>query len=193
MRERSQPAGTPNRAIQTARPDRRDIPSALLIVAVLLGGCSGNESLDDLRAFTEEAYRDQKPSIEPLPVIKPYDTFEYTASGMVDPFSPTNLIDPEEQRASGPSPDRTRRREALEQFPLDALKMVGTMFQSDDSWVIVRAPDGTVHRVTVGNYLGQNNGRITYISEERVDIREIVQGPTGNWEERMVTVSLVQG
>ena len=85
-----------------------------------------------------------------------------------------------------------RRREALEAFPLDALKMVGTLAQKDGVWAIIKAPDGLVYRVTRNNYLGQNYGRITKISEDKVELVEIVPDGLGGWQERRASLVLAE-
>jgi type IV pilus assembly protein PilP len=83
-----------------------------------------------------------------------------------------------------------RRKEPLEDFPLDALKMVGTLSRGKQSWAVIQAPDGTVHRVQKGNYLGQNFGRIKRVSEEKVDLVELVQGAMGEWVEREASLAI---
>ena len=107
---------------------------AVLVAVVALAGCVEQRGVQDLQAFTEAAHKDPKPLVEPLPVIKPHESYAYTASGLVDPFSPANLT---RRRATpqGVLPDANRRREPLEQFPLDSLNFVGTMFREGTSWV----------------------------------------------------------
>ncbi len=165
----------------------------VLPFALVLGttGCA-ERTIDDLRRFTETAYQDRKPDIEPLPRIQPHETFVYTASKLSDPFSPANLKErkAEEPKATAGGPDLTRRREPLEQYPLDALRMVGTLFRDQSAWAILRAPDGTIHRAKEGNYVGQSYGVITDIAEEKVSVKELVQGPNGNWIERGATIAL---
>ncbi len=157
----------------------------------ILGGCAPQGGIRDLQHFTESALKNPTPLVEPLPVIKPHETFVYTASELTDPFSADNLQRPRPETAAK-DPNANRRKEPLEQFPLDSLFMVGTMFRQDTQWVIVRAPDGTIHSAKPGNYLGQNNGMIEGISEEQVAIKELVPGPSGDWEERLVNVNVVQ-
>ncbi len=164
-----------------------------LALALVLGmsGCA-ERSIEDLQRFTEMAYRDRKPDIEPLPRIQPHESFVYTASKLADPFSPANLQErkPDVKATTAGGPDLTRRREPLEQYPLDALRMVGTLFRDQSAWVILRAPDGTVHRAKEGNYVGQSYGVITDIAEEKISVKELVQGPNGNWIERDASVAL---
>lgn len=165
----------------------------VLLVGVFLQAC-GNVATRDLREFVETAYQDKKPEIEPLPVIEPYKGFEYGASEFNDPYSRGNIINARdvESRVTAQR-DVNRRREALEEFPLDALAMVGTMTQSDGSpWVIVQTAVGTAHLATVGNYLGQNEGKIKDIfpDEQRIVIEETVLDPAGRLIAREVEMTI---
>ena len=162
-------------------------------LVVVLQAC-GNVATRDLREFVETAYQDKKPEIEPLPVIEPYKGFEYSASALSDPYSRGNIINARdvESRVTAQR-DVNRRREALEEFPLDALAMVGTMTQSDGSpWVIVQTAIGTAHLATVGNYLGQNEGKIKEIhpEEQRIVIEETVLDPAGRLIAREVEMTI---
>lgn len=163
---------------------------AILLGVVLLAGCA-SDNLDDLRDFVKNAHADKKPRIEPLPEIKPYEAYAYAASDLADPFSPANLRPVLAQgKGGGPRPDMNRRKEPLEDFPLDALKMVGTLSKGRQTWGVVQAPDGTVHRVQNGNYVGQNFGRITRVGEEKIDVVELVQGALGDWVEREASLAI---
>ena len=166
------------------------ITVSVFVLAILVG-CAPEGGTRDLQQFTENAHKNPTPLVEPLPVIKPHETFVYAASELTDPFSAANL-ERARPASSVKDPNANRRREPLEQFPLDSLAMVGTMFRQDTQWVIVRAPDGTIHSARPGNYLGQNNGKIEGISEEQIAIMELVPGPSGDWEERAINVNVVQ-
>lgn len=165
---------------------RNSITAVVLGLVVLLGGCSGN---DDLHRWVDDQKAKPKAPVEPLPVIKTFETFEYTDQGLRDPFGPS----PSEQRESasnGPHPDQNRPREPLESYPLDALHMVGTIGMGNKIEGLVKDPDGVIHRVHAGNYLGQNYGRITGISEDHIDVVELVPNGSGGWMERPATVAL---
>jgi len=167
---------------------------ALLGVAVtlLLSAC-GNDAMDDLREFVATAHAGRTPKVEPLPEIKPQEPFAYAAEKLVDPFSTRNLKSQALQAAgAGPRPDLNRRKEPLEDYPLDALKMVGTLARGKQAWAVIQAPDGTVHRASIGNHLGQNFGTITRISDDKIDIVELVQGSLGDWVERSASVALAE-
>ncbi len=167
---------------------RRSLPAVVSLA--LLAGCTG-DGMDDLRDFVKNAHADRKPKIEPLPEVKPYEAYAYAAADLPNPFSTANLRPQTAHgKASGPRPDMNRRKEPLEDFPLDGLKMVGTLSRGKQSWAVIQAPDGTVHRVQRGNFMGHNFGRITRISDDRVDLVELHQGPLGDWQEREAVLSI---
>ena len=156
----------------------------------LLAGCS-SDGLDDLRDFVKNAHADRKPSIEPLPEIRPYEAFAYAASDLANPFSAANLRPQSLQaKLSGPRPDMNRRKEPLEDFPLDSLKMVGTLSKGKQYWGIIQTSEGAVYRVQKGNHLGQNFGRITLVTDEKIDLIELVQGALGEWVEREASIAI---
>jgi type IV pilus assembly protein PilP len=162
----------------------------LVLAFGLLAGCS-SDGLDDLREFVKTAHADRKPKIEPLPEIKPYEAFAYAASDLTDPFSPANLKPQSLQaKLSGPRPDMNRRKEPLEDYPLDSLKMVGTLSRGKQSWGIIQTTDGAVYRVQTGNHLGQNFGRITRVTDEKIDLVELIQGAMGEWVEREASIAI---
>jgi type IV pilus assembly protein PilP len=162
----------------------------LVLAQVLLAGCS-SDGLDDLRDFVKTAHADRKPKVEPLPEIKPYEAFAYAAADLTDPFSAANLKPQSAQaKLSGPRPDMNRRKEPLEDYPLDSLKMVGTLSRGKQSWGVIQTTDGAVYRVQKGNHLGQNFGRITRITDEKIDLIELIQGAMGEWVEREASVAM---
>lgn len=164
-----------------------------LVCAVSLTACQ-DRSMSDLRQFVDSAYKDKKPEIEPLPEIKPYEGFVYSASNEVDPFDLSNIEVRRQKQAvnSGKRPDQNRRKEPLEYFPLDGLKMVGTLTQKGTPWVVIKAPDGAVHRATVGQYMGKNDGKIKdiLIDQQKVLLTELVQDPSGRWVDREVAITI---
>lgn len=159
--------------------------SALLVAscALLLGGCSGEEH-SDLREFVKESDKMPGGRIPPLPEVKPYEPFAYNAYDLTDPFKPRKIEPPKTTAKGGIQPDFNRQREALEAFPLENLAMVGTLQQKGKVFALVRAPDKGLYRVSSGNYLGQNFGRIVGITETDIKLKEIVQDSGGNWEEK---------
>lgn len=161
------------------------------LLSVALSGCS-SDGLEDLRDFVNSAYADKKPKVEPLPDIKMQETFIYNSTNLSDPFVSVNLKPQGQKSASGPRPDPNRRKEPLEDYPLDALKMVGTLSRGKTAWAVIQAPDGTVYRAQIGDHLGQNSGMINRISDEKVDLIELIQGSMGDWVEREASLALVE-
>jgi type IV pilus assembly protein PilP len=149
----------------------------------------------DLRTFVADAYKDKKPEIEPLPEIQPYREHRYSATDLPDPFSEANIQPSTALNKSllgNFNVDPNRRKEPLEAFPLDALRMVGTMTQENQPWVVIKSTEGTVHRATLGNYMGQNNGKIKEIlpEEQKVLLTEVVQDSSGRWVEKDVDLTI---
>ena len=149
-----------------------------LFLSMLVAGC-GSDDFSDLKTFMAETGRDGKVKMEPLPPVIPPDTFEYLPAGLDDPFKPRNLRPT--KNAGGFQPDFERPRERLEEFPLDALRMSGTLSMSGKRHAIIRDPEGTLHRVSVGARIGQNFGVITSITPQGLEILEITQDSSGNW------------
>ena len=166
--------------------------SPLLMLGVLLQGCGGDK-MTDLHDFVAQEKVRQKSTIEPLPEIKPYETFAYDSSGLRDPFE---AMDFGQSMLGGPgggtglAPDMNRPKEALEGYPLDSLRMVGILQRGGVTEALIKTQDGTVHRVKTGNYLGQNNGKITLVAEDKVELTEIISDGGGGWLERQASVAL---
>ncbi|MEC9413438.1 MAG: pilus assembly protein PilP [Pseudomonadota bacterium] len=164
-----------------------------LLVVCSLAAC--NQDKADLNAYIAQVKSQQKSDIEPIPVMKPYEKFAYAASNLRDPFVPT-VIDvpqpaPEPVVDNGIRPDENRRKEVLEFFDLSQLQYVGTLEQ-ERVWALVRAPDGVIHRVQTGNYMGQNNGKIMEISDSKLVLKEIVPQGGGGYIERETSVPAVE-
>ncbi len=164
----------------------------LLAAPLLVAACSGTEH-DDLRAWVDKVKTRPGGKIKPIPEVKPYDTFVYVEDDLRDPFSP--YFEEVRQPAANPGlrPDMNRKREALEEFPLDSLKYVGTLEKKGKLWALIAAPDNTVYRVQVGNHLGKNFGEIVEINENQIKIKEIIpNGATGGWVDREATLTLAE-
>lgn len=165
------------------------LPVALLASALGIAGCSGD--MDDLDRYVNEVKARPGGRIEPLPEITPYEVFTYTADaeGLRSPFVPDR---PQATTAAGGGarPDLERSREFLEQFPLDSLKMVGTLDLGNTTYGLVQTQDGLVHRVVPGNYVGQNDGRIVAVTESEIQIVEIISDGIGGYLEREAAIRL---
>ena len=131
--------------------------------------------------------------IEPLPDIKPVETYAYSAQEFSDPFDVENLKPKQVVSSrSGVGPDTNRRREPLENYPLDSLKMVGTLFRENEQRAILQTPEGAVQTAVVGNYLGQNYGKIISIDENEIVVKEQVLNSAGTWVGRDASIKVDQ-
>jgi type IV pilus assembly protein PilP len=155
-----------------------------LVSALVLTGCSGG--MDELRAEIEAAKARPGGRIEPLPEVVPYESYAYSQSGERSPFLQSLAGD----SGAGPRPDSKRAREYLEQFPLDTLKMVGTLRLGGANYGLVQTKDGLIHRVLPGNHLGQNDGRITSVNDARIAVVEIVPDGLGGYIERQAALAV---
>jgi type IV pilus assembly protein PilP len=159
-----------------------------LAVLLVLVGC-GQDRYQDLQAFMHDSEKGMRRTIEPLPQMRPYEPFEYKGYDLPEPFRPRKLT-PSKSEGGGLQPDLNRRREPLESFPLESLKMVGMLEQKQARYAIVRA-DNTLYRVHKGNYMGQNFGLVMDITDTDVKLKEIVQDSAGDWAERASTLQLI--
>ena len=155
-----------------------------LVSALVLTGCSSG--MDELRAEIEAAKARPGGRIEPLPEVVPYESYAYSQSGARSPFLASLAGD----SGAGPRPDSKRAREYLEQFPLDTLKMVGTLRLGGANYGLVQTKDGLIHRVLPGNHLGQNDGRITSVNDARIAVVEIVPDGLGGYIERQAALAV---
>lgn len=153
----------------------------------MLTACGGGDR-EDLQKFMEEAGKDMQGKIESLPQIKPYEPFSYEAFDLPDPFKPRKLTAP--GGGGGLQPDLTRPKEALESYSLETLKMVGALSKQNGIHAVVATPDKTIYHVKVGNYMGQNFGMITKITDTEITLKEIVQDSAGDWAERVSILNL---
>ena len=157
----------------------------LAACATLLSACGGGNA--EMQDRVAEIKKRPGGRIEPLPEIKPYETYNYDPAGIRSPFEPG---DSGAGSTGGIRPDSSRTREFLEQYSLDTLRMVGTLRQGGRVFGLVQTKDGLVHRVAVGNYLGQADGRISAITEAKISITEIVPDGLGGFIERPASVGL---
>jgi type IV pilus assembly protein PilP len=163
----------------------------IALAGLTLVACGGEEH-QDLRAWVKEQDNMPRPRIEPLPEVKPFEVFTYMADqdGLVDPFKPRKIESAKQSAGGGLRPDLNRPREPLEAYPLENLQMVGTLSKRRDMFALIKTPDSNLFRVTRGNYLGQNFGRITEIDDASVKLKEMVQDSAGDWIERVSTLQL---
>ncbi len=168
----------------------KSMPRARVICAALLAsgmaaGCSGGQS--DMQKWIAEAKKKPGGRIQPLPEIKPYETFVYSAANLRSPFQPASQSGGGQ---AGLRPSARRNREFLEGFSLDTLKMVGTFKVGSSFYGLVQSKDGLVHKVQPGNYLGQNDGKVTEITQSKISLVEIIPDGLGGYIERPASLAL---
>lgn len=168
----------------------------VLIISAIMTGCAGDD-LNDVRDFVAQERARPGSKIPPLPTFETYVTVPYAAAHLRGPFTP--LAEMGDVSSNTPVGDvgqppiaMTHKPEALEKFPLDGLKFVGLLERNEQRWAIITSPDKLVHRVKLGNYLGQNYGRIVSITEMRIEVMETVSDGLGGWVERPAALNVVE-
>jgi type IV pilus assembly protein PilP len=162
--------------------------SKIFATLLLLSVAACSSQMDELQQKVAEIKNKPGERIEPLPEIKPYEAFVYNDSTMRSPFVPSAPA--RNDVANAIRPDAKRAREFLEQFPLDTMKMVGTLQLQGRNYGLVQGKDGLVHRVLPGNYIGQNDGRIVGVASTKISIIEIVPDGLGGYIERPAALAL---
>ena len=186
----SQTKPTPFKRAHVARMGLSRLSVCALACALMLG-CG--KSMDDLHRYVEDVKARPSTPLPPVPEPKPYEPFAYHGSDRQDPFDSSVISNREkgEQIVNSEfTPDPDRPPEFLESFPLDSLRMVGTLAQGPVLWALVRTPDSTIQRVKKGNYMGRNYGKINRISDSGIDLTEIVRDDFDQWIERNTYVAL---
>ena len=165
------------------RITRKTAVICAVLTSLAAAGCSGGQS--DLQKWIADTKKKPGGRIQALPEVKPYESFVYSAGNMRSPFQP--------QGASGQAslrPSTRRNREFLENFSLDTLKMVGTFKVGNNFYGLVQSKDGLVHKVQPGNYLGQNDGKVTEITGGKISLVEIIPDGLGGYIERPASLAL---
>ena len=160
--------------------------TVLLLAACGRGVTSTPGDAPNLEKWVESERARPAQPLEPLPVMQQFETFEYSAQNMRDPFSD----EWQERDTGGLRPDPNRRKEALESYPLDSLDMIGTIGKGAGLVALVMAPDKVTYRVRPGSYLGQSDGRATGVYEDRIELVELVPDGAGGWLERPASIAL---
>lgn len=167
---------------------------AIIATVLLLAACGADEH-QDLKEELKNITKDLRGRIQPLPVVKPYEPVPYEAFDLPDPFGPAKIElaigGVAKNKGGANAPDINRPREPLEAYPLESLKMVGTLSQKGVNYALVRA-DSSLYRVKAGNYMGQNFGIITEISESQINLKELVQDVSGDWTERKIALQILE-
>jgi type IV pilus assembly protein PilP len=168
------------------------IRNGLLAMLFGLSLVACGSDMDDLDQYINDVKAKPGGRIEPLPEITPYEVFTYAADveGVRSPFAPDTPQSSATGPAGGTRPDPNRSPEFLERFPLDSLSMVGTLNIGETMFGLIQTSDGLIHRVVPGNYIGQNYGRITQVTDSEVDVVEIISDGIGGYAERDAAISL---
>ncbi len=178
------------------RTDMKTLLAALgALAAVSLAGCASDQS--DLRAWMQTVRASAKPVHESISEPRRFEPYRYDNESQVDPFSVARLGGSSDAAGAGAGrgglkPDTTRVREALEAYPLDAIRMVGHLANRQGQYALLQA-ESLVYQARVGNYAGQNYGMITRISETEIKLKELVQDAVGDWVERETILQIQDG
>ena len=162
--------------------------TALIAVLVALLSACGGDKGDDLDKFMATAANDMGKGVEPLPEVLPYSPLQYNADGTLsDPFKARKAAN----KSGAMQPNTNRPKEALEAFPLESLKYVGSLSKNKSTFALIKTPDNTIQQVKTGNYIGPNFGLVTQINESDIVVKEIIQDDlTGDWVERNASINL---
>jgi type IV pilus assembly protein PilP len=166
------------------------------LLVALLTAC-GSDDVSDLTRYIQSVKERPKGAIEPLPENKIVETFVFNPDGLRNPFRAieknSDALGVDQTIAgSGIRPDTDRRKEELEAFSLDSLRMIGTLKDAQGLWGLIKAKSGTIHSVRVGNYIGQNYGKIIRILDDKIELIEIVPDKPGTWREQQATLALAE-
>jgi type IV pilus assembly protein PilP len=168
--------------------------TGMVILATMLAACT--ESMDDLDKHIASVNARPADPIEPVPPVRTYTAYEYEGQSGRDPFRHSLSEGSDDVRASagtGPQPDFERSKEYLERYELDTLSMVGTFSKEESDWALVRDPEGVIHRVPVGNYIGKNHGKVVSITDAQLDLSEFISDGAGGWLVREASIALGEG
>ncbi len=167
----------------------------IALLSLMLFGCS-ESGMEDIQQFVDASGQGLRGKAEPLPEVKPYEAFTYNAFDLPDPFRPRKLDAPKPVQSGGLQPDTNRRKEPLEGYPLESLKMVGFLQKEKLNYALVVTPERELHQVKVGNYLGQNYGMVTDVvirdvGDAEIKLTELYQDDSGIWIEKPTSIRLI--
>jgi type IV pilus assembly protein PilP len=162
-------------------------------LAALLVSCA-DARMTELEAYAERVRAREPGPLEPIPEIEPVESFVYSAGDRRDPFTMDDRSAEvaQQREPNGLAPDPARRKEPLEAYSLDSMRMVGTLEQYRKRWALITTPDGVLHRVRVGDYIGRNNGRIVRIEPRELQLSELVEEAPGEWQRREASMALTE-
>ncbi len=164
-------------------------PAIISFSLLSISACS--QDVSDLQTFIAQTKSAHVGTVKAIPQFKPYESFSYSAAELRDPFvANVDLDNDETTKTSLLNPDSTRAKQPLEVFPLDTLSMVGTLEQNEQLWGLIKDPQNMVHRVQLGNYMGQSEGRIIEINDSAIYLVEIVPDGIGGYIERDASIAI---
>jgi len=166
----------------------------MMLVVVLLSACT--QDMDDLNKYIAAVKARPADPISPIPPVKTYTPYEYDGLSGRNPFRASiseGVDDVRSTAGTGPRPDFERSKEYLERYELDTLAMVGTFSKEESYWALVRDPEGVIHRVPVGDYIGRNHGQVVNISNTQVGLSELISDGAGGWLVREASIALGEG
>ena len=170
------------------------VTTTALMIALFLTACS--ESMEDLNNYIASVKERPADPIPPIPPVRIYTPYEYEGGVGRDPFRRSLSEGSDDERSgsrTGPRPDFDRPKEYLERYELDAMSMVGTFRKEEFYWALVRDPEGIVHRVPVGEYIGKNHGEVVLISDTQITLSELISDGAGGWLVREASIALGEG
>ena len=165
-----------------------------VVLAALLSACT--ENIDDLEKYIAAVKARPADPIEPIPPVKTYTPYEYAGLTGRDPFRQSlneGSDDVRSTKGTGPRPDFDRPKQYLERYELDTLSMVGTFSKEPSEWALMRDPEGVIHRVAVGDYIGKNHGKVVAISNAQLSLSELISDGGGGWIVREASIALDEG
>ncbi|MDH5610952.1 MAG: pilus assembly protein PilP [Gammaproteobacteria bacterium] len=163
----------------------------LTLPALALAVTACSKDINDLQDFIAQTKASGVGSVRPIPQFRPYQSFAYSANDLRDPFvAAIDLAEDPGTVKNSLHPETDRPKQQLEVFPLDTLSMVGTLEQNDNSWGLIKDPQNVVHKVKLGDYMGQNEGRVTGITETSIYLVEIVPDGVGGYVERDASIAV---
>jgi len=171
----------------------KHVAGAVLVV-MMVSACT--EGMDDLDKYIVAVKARPADPIAPIPPVRTYTPYEYDGQTGRDPFRQSLSEGSDDVRSTtgtGPRPDFERPKEYLERYELDTLSMVGTFSKEESDWALVRDPEGVIHRVPVGNYIGKNHGRVVDIDDAQVGLSELISDGAGGWLVREASIALGEG
>ena len=169
--------------------------TGVVLAAAMMSACS--QDMDDLEQYIDSVKARPADPIPPIPAVKTYTPYEYRGLTGRDPFRQSISEGSDDERSdtkgTGPKPDFDRAKQYLERYELDTLSMVGTFSKDESYWALVRDPEGVIHRVPVGNYIGKNHGRVVSIENTQVSLSELISDGAGGWLVRDASIALGEG